>query len=76
MELHSTAMTVKHAEPRVRLLETGLPLKSFMLTGCIHFCIEQTPRATEKALQLECMEDRQRLKVCARDTGRTKGTNQ
>jgi len=76
MKLHSTAMTVKHAEPRVRLLETGLPLKSSMLTGCIHFCIEQTPRAAGKALQLECMGDKQRPKVCARDTGRTKGTDQ
>lgn len=75
MELHSIAMPVKCAEPLVKQLETGLPLKSPLLPQCIRFCIDQAPRATEKALQLECMENKHRLKVYARNVRRTKDTN-
>lgn len=66
------ALAVKYTELRVKRLEAGLPLKPSTLPWCIHLCTNQTPRATGKALQLECVGNKHTLKLHASSVRGTK----
>ena len=72
MELHSTALTVKYTELCVKRLEASEAFHAPMVYSPLY---QSNSRATGKALQLECVEDKHSLKLHASSVRGTKDAN-